>query len=354
METTVAKSKAVKSALLAGVVGAAMAAMAGAAAAQTVTLRMHTFVAPVANPVKTFLIPWSQRVEKASNGRIRVQGFWSMQLGGGAPQLLDQVRDGVVDIVWTLPGFTPGRMPGIEPFEMPFVHRDALSTTLALQDYQEKWLQKELADYHPLLLHSHDGFLIQTHKPVTTMADLKGLNLRAASRAGVWLLDALGATGIGLPLPEIPSALSRGVIDGVTLPYEIAPAVRTPELVNNFTTLSGDQPRLGTNVFAFLMNKASYERLPDELKKVIDDHSGRNIAQWAGENWRQVEEPGLAAVKARPENRFHVIPPEEVAKMREAAETVFDRWFAEVKKVGLDGPAMLEDARNLIAKYASK
>jgi TRAP-type C4-dicarboxylate transport system substrate-binding protein len=339
------------------VLAAALVATAGIAApaqAADVTLRLMTFIPPVANPPKSFLIPWMEKVEKESGGKLKVQGFWSMQLGGKAPQLIDQVRDGVVDIGWTLPGFTPGRMPRVEPFELPFVHRDALSSTLALQDYQEKYLAEDLKDYHPLLVHVHAGFLFQTKKPIQKLEDLKGLKLRAASRAGVWFLNELGATGIGLPLPEIPPALSKGVIDGVTLPYEIAPAVKTPDLVDHFTTLAGPQPRLGTNVFTFLMNKAAYGKLPAELKAVIDNNSGRKIAEWAGKNWEQIEEPGLKVAQSKKKNQFYVIPEAEVAKFRAHAQPVYDRWFEEMKKIGADGPKMLADAQALIEKYSKK
>ena len=329
------------------------AAVLAASGAQSETLRMQTFIPPVANPGKTFLTPWAEKIAKDSGGKLKIQPFWAMQLGGKAPQLLDQVRDGVIDIAWTLPGFTPGRMPRVEPFELPFVHKTAYSSTMALQDYQEKHLAPDLKDYHPLLVHVHAGFLFQTRKPILKMADLKGLKLRAASRGGVWLLNALGATGIGLPLPQIPQALSKGVIDGVTLPYEIAPAVKTPDLVSHFSTLAGPQPRLGTNVFTFLMNRNSYEKLPSDLRKVIDDNSGRNIAEMAGKNWDAIEAPGLKVVQSREKNKFHTIPAEEVARMKEAAKPVFDRWLAEMKDIGVDGAKLLADARALIDKYSA-
>ncbi|HVL35260.1 MAG TPA: TRAP transporter substrate-binding protein [Burkholderiales bacterium] len=339
---------------LAAVLAASAAAVLAvpAAQAQEVTLRMHTFIPPVANPARTFLIPWAEKVTKESGGRLRIQPFWAMQLGGAAPQLLDQARDGVVDIVWVLPGFTPGRMPRSEPFELPFVHRDALSSTLALQDFQDKHLAADLKGYFPILMHAHDGFLIATKRPVRRMDDLKGMKIRAAARSGVWMLEALGAAGIGLPLNEIPQALSRGVIDGVTLTYEIAPSLKLEELVDHFTELSGPQPRLGTNVFAFLMNRASYDKLPPDLKKVIDANAGRNIARWAGENWREIENPGKKAMQAKAQNQFHVIPPDEVARMRKASQPVIERWLAEVKKAGIDGKALLADAQALIDKYA--
>ena len=327
--------------------------VAAPAQAQEVTLRMHTFIPPVANPAKTFLIPWAKKIGEASKGRIKVQPFWAMQLGGKAPQLLGQVRDGVVDIIWTLPGFTSGVMPRSEVFELPFVHKEPVSTTLALQDFQQKHLMNtELSHYHPLLLHVHEGFMFMTRKPIQKMADLKNVKIRAASRVGVWLLEALGATGLGLPLPRIPSALSKGVIDGVLLTYEIVPAVKVPELVSHYSTLSGPQPRLGTSVFAFLMNKASYNKLPSDLKKVIDDNSGRKIARATGENWRAIEGPGLAAVKALKKNKFYKIAPDEVAKIRKAAMPVFDRWLNEMKGQGIDGTALLKDARALIDKYS--
>lgn len=329
------------------------AAVLAASGAQSETLRMQTFIPPVANPGKTFLTPWAEKIARESGGKLEIQPFWAMQLGGKAPQLLDQVRDGVIDIAWTLPGFTPGRMPRVEPFELPFVHKTAYSSTMALQDYQEKHLAPDLKDYHPLLLHVHAGFLFQTRKPILRMADLEGLKLRAASRGGVWLLNALGATGIGLPLPQIPQALSKGVIDGVTLPYEIAPAVKTPDLVSHFSTLAGPQPRLGTNVFTFLMNRKSYEKLPGDLRKVIDDNSGRNIAEMAGRNWDAIEAPGLKVVQSRSKNKFHTIPEAEVARMKEAAKPVFDRWLAEMKDIGVDGAKLLADARTLIDKYSA-
>jgi TRAP-type C4-dicarboxylate transport system substrate-binding protein len=342
------------STLAAAAAAALLAAVAPppAAAQQATTLRLHTFLPPVANPPKTFLIPWIERVEKAAAGKLKVQPFWAMQLGGKEVQLLDQARDGVVDIVWTLPGFTPGRMPRVEPFELPFVHKDPVSSALALQDYQAKHLATDLRDYHPLLLNTHAGFLLQTREPITRMSDLRGKKIRGAARASVWLLEAIGATGVGLPLNEIPQALSTGVIDGAFLPYEIAPAVKMQDLVSHFSELAGPQPRLGTNVFTFLMNKQSYAKLPADLKKVIDDHSGRNIAKWAGENWAEIEKPGKQVVESKAKNKFHVIPADEVAKMRAAAQPVFDRWFDEMKKINVDGPALLADARAMIDKYA--
>ena len=106
--------------------GAAVASPAllreGYAQAPQVTLKMHHFLPPVSNGHAKFLAPWAQQGRgRLAGGGIKIDIFPSMQLGGTPPQLYDQARDGVADIVWTLPGSTPGRFPGIEVFELPFV-----------------------------------------------------------------------------------------------------------------------------------------------------------------------------------------------------------------------------------------
>lgn len=331
---------------------AALAVTGMPATSQAVTLKLHVFIPPPANPYKTFLAPWAKRVEKASKGKLKVQLYPSMQLGGKPPQLLDQVKDGVVDIVWTLPGYTAGRFPKLEVFELPFVHKDPLSSTLALQDFQAKHLQQEFKGYKVLLLHVHAGSTFMTkRKAITKMSDLKGLKIRTATRAGGWYLKSLGAVPIGAPLPKIPQMISKGVIEGAMLPFEIAPAIKMQELVSNFTILSGDQPRMNTSTFSFLMNKASYDRLPADLRKVIDDNSGRNIARWAGQNWADIENPARGVMKSKKKNKFHVMPPSEVAKMKAAAKPAIDRWLKQMKGKGIDGQALLNDARAMIAKY---
>ena len=128
--------------------------------------------------------------------------------------------------------------------------------------------------------------------------------------------------------------------------------MKTPELVSNFSELEGPQPRFGTNIFTLLMNKASYDKLPPDLQKVLDNNSGRHVAKWAGQVWTDIEKPGKAAAMAQKKNKFHTIPAAEVAKMKKAAEPVIQRWYDEVAKEGIDGPKLLSDARALIDKYS--
>lgn len=322
------------------------------ATAETVELRLHTFVPPVSNPVKSFLQPWADKVGNASGGRLKVTIYPSMQLGGKPPQLTDQVRDGIVDIAWALPGYNPGRYPIVEVFELPFIHTNALATTLAMQDFQKKHLTKEFGDFHVLLLHVHGGNLYMTKaKPVQAFGALKGMKVRAATRTGAWYLESVGAIPVGAPVPKVPEMLSKGIIDATTLPYEIAPAFKLQDLASHFSELEGSQPRINTSVFSFLMNKNRYAKLPADLKKVIDDHSGANIANWAGQNWIDIEVPGKKVMASKSKNQFHTVPAAEVAKFKAAATPVYDKWVAEMKEKGHDGAVLLAEARALVAKY---
>jgi len=216
--------------------------------AQEVTLRVHTFMPPVANPARHFLLPWAEKIGKDSNGRIKVNVHTSMQLGGTPAQLLTQVRDGVVDIIWTLPGFTPGIMVKDEAFELPFLHRDTKSTVMALQDFTAMHMQKELAPYHPLLVHAHAGTLFMTKNPINKVEDFRGMKLRTPSRTSAWIVEAAGGAPLQVALPELAPMLTKGTVSGAVLTYEIAPAVKMQDLVDYFTTFDGPQPRMVLHV----------------------------------------------------------------------------------------------------------
>jgi TRAP-type C4-dicarboxylate transport system substrate-binding protein len=320
------------------------------AAAQTITLKLHHFVPPVAPPHATFLAPWAAKVEKESGGRLKVQIYPAMQLGGTPPQLIDQIRDGVVDIGWTLPGYTAGRFPKTEVMEVPFLHTNALTTTLALQDYYEKHLREEYKDYHVILLHVHGGALVHAGKPITRLEDYRGLKIRTPNRGGSVFLRGVGASAVGAPVPEVPQMLSKGVIDGALLPYEIARPLKVHELVKFHSEFAGPQPRIATSVFLFAMNKKTYESLPGDLKKVIDANSGRHIAEMAGRNWDEIEKPGKdAAQKAG--NQFPVMPESEVEKVRAAVRPEIDKFLKELSATGFDANALYAEAQALIKKY---
>jgi TRAP-type C4-dicarboxylate transport system substrate-binding protein len=148
----------------------------------------------------------------------------------------------------------------------------------------------------------------------------------------------------------VTDALSKGTIDGTTIPWEVTPALKVSELVKNHTTFAGKQG-LYTQTFAFSMNRGAYDKLPADLKKVIDDNSGMNIAPRIGQAWEDVEQPGRDAAKARG-NKIVTMDVAEVAKLRAQAQSVNAEWVEEMKKAGKDGAKLLSEAEALIGKHA--
>ena len=336
---------------IAGVALLAAPVLLQSAAAEAVEFKFHTFVPPVANPIKTFYGPWAKHIEEVSGGKIKITIYPAMQLGGAPPQLADQVKDGVVDMVWTLPSYSTGRFPKTEAIEQPFVHTNALATTLALQDFYDKHLKDEYKDFHMLLIHTHEGEFIQSKRPVRKVSDLKGLKIRVLNKTAARFFGSLGASPIGAPLPEIPQMLAKGVIDAALIPYEIAPAIKMQELVNYFCIMEGEKPRIHTGVFTFLMNKKSYDGLSPDLRKILDDNSGRNIAAKAGQNWRDIEAPARKIMLSKEKNKEIIMPASEVAKLQKAAQPAIHKWIEEMTEKGYNGQELYDDAVAMIEKY---
>ncbi len=343
--------------LTAACVAAAAAFTAAPGLAQEVTLRIHQFLPPQAPVPKNFIAPWAEKVEKESGGRIKFELYPSMQLGGKPPALYDQVRDGVADIIWTLPGYTAGRFPTIEVFELPFMATNAEATSQAAEAFYEKHARAEFADVHPLMVHVHaPGSLHLRGAPVKTLEDMKGLKLRAPTRMTNAALEALGATPVGMPVPAVPESLARGVIDGAALPYEVALPLKVHELTKSHTEVGGTTKGsrgLYTAVFLFAMNKARYEALPDDLQKVIDDNAGLALAQKIGRLWDAAEIPGRKAA-ADSGAAFATIEGDELARWQAATAGVTADWIAQMNAAGKDGQALVDDARALIAHYAGE
>lgn len=334
---------------LAGAVIGIVAALAGPVAAQEFTLKLHHLLPPVSSAHKNMLVPWADKVMKESGGRIKIDIYPAMQLGGKPPQLIDQVRDGIVDIVWTLPGYTPGRFTKTEVFELPFMHRDTASSNKALTEFVEKH-GEEYSDYKVIAMFVHAGQLFHSIKPIRTAADIVGQKIRTPTRTGGWMIEAMGATPVGAPVPKIPELLSKGVVDSVLIPFEVTLPLKVNELVDYHTILGGDVERINTSTFIIAMNKDSYAKLPDDLKKVIDDNSGLALSDWLAEVWDAAEVPGIA--KAKESGEIITMDPAEVAKLRAKVEQpVIDRWIGEMKEKGVDGAALVAEARALIEKY---
>ncbi|WP_299371802.1 TRAP transporter substrate-binding protein [uncultured Tateyamaria sp.] len=332
-------------------VGAAAFAVGSgtAALAQEVTLNLHQFLPAQANVPKLVLDVWADNVEAASDGRIKIDRYPSMQLGGRPPELMDQAIDGVADIVWTVVGYTPGRYPSTEVFELPFMMTNARAMSSAYWQMFEKHMKDtEFKDVHILGTWVHGPGMIHVNKEVKTPADMEGLKIRGGSRTVNNLLEKMGATPVGMPVPAVPEGLSKGVIDGTTIPWEVTAALKVPELVGNHTEFEGEA--LYTLTFVLAMNKDRYEGLPADLQKVIDDNSGLEFSIFAGGTQADSDGPARALAVDNG-NNIVTVSGADLDAWRAVSQPIYDEWVADMESKGIDGQALIDEARALMDAY---
>ncbi|MFZ9552222.1 MAG: TRAP transporter substrate-binding protein [Hylemonella sp.] len=322
-----------------------------ALAQQSVTLKFHTFMSPASGVWLTMHKPWMEKVEKESGGRIKFEAYPAMQLGGSPVQLYDQARDGVVDVVWTLPGNTAGRFPRVEVFELPFMLNNAEATSKAYWEYVQTMAPDEFKDTHVLALHVHGpGMFHSKDRQIKSAGDLRGLKVRGPTRQVTKLLGAIGATPVGMPLPQIPDALSKGTIDACAIPWEVVPAVKVQELTKFHSEFPANSPGLYTTTFVLTMNKAKYESLPPDLKKVIDNNSGLATSGWLGKVQQGNDVPGRKTAVDR-NNTIYQFSQAETQEFVKRSSLVDDEWVVDMNKRGYDGNKLLAAAKSLIAKH---
>ncbi|MBD3788399.1 MAG: TRAP transporter substrate-binding protein [Sphingomonadales bacterium] len=316
------------------------------AQAQEVTLRLHQFLPETSFVPAQILNPWIAAVEEASGGRIAVEHYPAMQLGGKPGDLVDQAVDGVVDVIWTLPGYTPGRFPRSEVFELPFMVEDAEAASAAFWQMAQGPLAPDFAELHLLGTWVHGPGVIHANRRIAAPGDLAGLKLRGPSRVTTKVLEQLGATAVGMPVPAVPEALSKGTIDGALLPWEVSASLKVGEIVRHHTEFAG--PSIYTATFILAMNREAYEALPADLQAAIDSVSGAGFSAMAG-RVQQGEDIPARAIAAGLGNEIVTIPAAETPAWQAAAAPVVEAWVAEAR--GFDGAALIAAARAAIAAH---
>jgi hypothetical protein len=237
-------------------------------------------------------------------------------------------------------------------FELPFVPpRRALVGSKAIEDFSEENLNEEFREVHPICFSCSDRGIVHTNRPVQTVDDLKGLRLDVRTRFAGEAVQALGANSILMPSAQLPPAITRHIVDGCVLPWNMAPALKLYDLLKSHTDFADDS--LSTTTFVLAMNKTAYEGLPAELKKVIDDNSGQVAASMAGTMW-DLQASTVADMVSRRGDPILTLAPDATAPWRKATEPVIEAWLKQMKARKIDGDKLLASARSLFVKYASE
>lgn len=342
-------SKAVCRLALGGIVGLACAT----AGAQEVRLKLHTYSPMGVPPIQHVIKPWAEELAEKSGGRIKVDIYPMMQLGGRQGQLIEQVKDGVVELVWTILGATPGRFARTEVFELPFVHRNTLASNLALREMLPKELAADFTDFKPLNLHVHAGNALHMRKnSIESLADFKNRKIRSPGQTSTEFLSAVEASPIATTLTDVSSMMSRGVLDGAMLPFDVLPAIKLYDMVDYHIVMDGDR-RPTTAVFMLAMNTKSYEALPADLRELIDTTTGEVMSLKMAEVFDRFDRMGLE-LAGKHDAKVVTLSAEETSRVMQASEPVIQNWIERMNKDQVDAQALLQRSRDLGEKYAKQ
>lgn len=289
---------------------------------------------------------WAKAVEADSNGRIKVQIFPSQTLTK-ADQSYQAATRGVTDLSATAQGYTAGRFPLSQIVELPPFGETAEQGSCVLQKlYDSGAIADEYKDSHVVFLFTHGpGYLHTVQKSVHQPGELNGLRIRRPTAVVADMLKDQGANPVGMPAPEVYQALQRGVLDGLTMPWEGMHVFRLTEL----TTQHLEVPMYRLD-FVLSMNKRVYDSLPADLKKVIDNNSGLKWSRKAGQVFDQIDKAGRqAAVET---GKHTIVQPSQVPEVAKAWQPVIDtmikNYISDLESKGLPAQEVYEKAVALV------
>lgn len=314
---------------------------AGTAIAQDapVTLRMSHWV-PETHPIQQYgMTDWAESIHDASDGTISIDFFPAQQLGQAGDHY-DMARDGIADITFVNAGYQPGRFPIVGAGELPFLFSNATGGSAALDAWYRPHAEEEMSDVHFCLVHLHAPGTFHARSPIRVPDDIDGMNVRPAHATMANFISELGGQNSQVSAPEARDALSRGVADAITFPWNSILLFGIDEAVSYHT----DMPLYATT-FAWVMNQGSYDRLSEDQRAVIDDHCSTEWAERVATGWAEVEESGREEIMGMDGHEVIELRDDEVALWQEAAMPLIDIWADAVAERGLveDPMALLDD-----------
>lgn len=285
---------------------------------------------------------FSAEIEKRSNGQIKIEHYWSGELAG-AKEMMMAVKARLADVVSHFASYTPSQTPFMHMPILPFLAPKRIDHKLIAYYRMAKECKPfmdELNKYNCVLIgaYGQEGYNIIGKKAVRTVADFKGLRIRSLPQLAQ-IFKQFGASPMTVPVTEMYSSLSTGVVDAISHDRLSFNTYKIDEL-SDYMTLDMDMNGIVTTQ---LINKDAWNELSDDLKKAVqtvsDDFVGFcvNLARSPARN-----EAALKVIKKRNIEVIH-FPKSERAKLVEKAEGVWEDW---AKKTG-----RYDDAKQALADY---
>jgi TRAP-type C4-dicarboxylate transport system substrate-binding protein len=305
--------------------------------AQGKELKLAHFMPPVhVQHVKNF-VPFAENVAKLSNGQVSIKVYPGGTLGD-AKQLYDATLNGVTDIAFFIPSYLTGRFPRSSVFELPALFDSAVHLAKAGYEVYDKWIAEDFKDVKVLCMYGPgQGQLGFVNKNVQAVGDMKGLKVRSPNAEMNIALKALGATPVGMPVSELAISLQKGVVDGVLTPYSAFVDFKIYDLIKYVSELN-----LYGTYMIMIMNKKSFDSLPEAGKKAIEQASGKQWGLHVAKAYDQADVEALEQMKATGKIQLSKMPEAERARIADLLKGMHTEWVETVGKKGIQGQAILD------------
>ncbi len=307
----------------------------------------YAFFAPAGTFPGKQMQHWADEIAKRTNGKVAVKTFPASTLLG-AREMYDGVTKGVADIGLGAPSYDPGRFPLTSGVSLPVGFPNATVASRTLWELTKEFQPKEYENFKVIAMFTTEPGYIQSRKPAGNAAQLAGMKLRAAG-TGVPVLEALGAAPVGMPMPEVPQSVQTGVIDGTMTSREVLQDFKLAETLKYVT----DYPTVVVT-FAAVMDKGKFEKLPADVKKVIEE-LGPEMAVWTG-NYHDNENVARALEWSKKEHQLQIVPvaADERKRWDAKLEPMTQKWIAEMKAKGLPAEQYLKRLRELRDQFSKQ
>ena len=323
-----------------GMVACMLIVVASTVSAKTIDLKFATGFSPKHTMQTKVFEPWAEKINKLSNGKVKVTFFPGGALGK-TPDHYDLAEKGITDISYTLHDYTPGRFPMTTVFELPFIIKSATGTSKAMWQVYEEFpeFQKEYRKVKVLGLFCHPaGNFNSIQKPIKSLEDLRGMKFRTASPHVTDALKLFGAVPVNMPITETYTALERGVVEGTVLPWEGNFVFKLAELLKY-----GTETDFYTMTMLVVMNKRKWDSLPEDIKKIIDETTGMAMSAEAGKVYDETNDP-MRQLCTKKGMQSLQLPMEEKKKLEKLTMPLRDKWVKDMEAKGLPGKAVLDAA----------
>lgn len=286
---------------------------------------------------------WAKEVTARTNGAVTVTTFPGSTLLD-AKNMFRGVMQGQADIGCISLAYHPGMFPMLSVMELPHGFVSAEGASRALWELYAKYTPAEFDKVKVLTMFTSAPSQFMAKKPIKSLADLKGIELRGAGALSA-VLEKLGAIPVSMPMPEVPEAVQKGIIQGLLTSFDVLKDMKFAEMCKYETVAN-----LSVYPFAVIMNKQKYESLPADVKKVLDDLSAEQ-AQWTGKYMDDHVKESLEWSKTTYQVEVYNFDAAVQAEIVKLTAPLFDGWKENAAKAGVDTKAVLGDVAALKAQF---